>query len=220
MATDYVFDWETVGPAPKGIVVELSYTPFIDQPDNVPSFLELVSRSRKYKFDIKAQKGTRISDAGTIGWWKKQAPEAQAILKPLPDDLTISDGIGRFLTDLKADGIVFKESLEYCRGPEFDRSILVDVMRQIKGENDVFDMLPVPFWNCRDIRTAIENRLLTRGLVNTPLPLGTLEGFIKHNSIHDCAKDVLMLIYALRYAYGIEQAPTGENVDPLSIQIR
>ncbi|UQJ95809.1 exonuclease A [Klebsiella phage CPRSB] len=49
--------------------------------------------------------------------------------------------------------------------------------------------MPTVFWNSRDVRTAIENRLLTRGVTTCPLRKGMLDGFIQHDSIHDCAKD-------------------------------
>lgn len=214
---DLVYDYETVGPAPNGAVVELSYTPFLDQPDNVPTFEELVNKSRKYKFNVRKQIPKRISDKGTIEWWKKQDPEAQKILKALPDDLDLYDGMNQFFADLKADGVDRWQSFDYCRGPEFDRAILIDIVRQMHGKLDVFNEMPTVFWNSRDVRTAIENRLMVRGMTYTPLRRGILNGFIKHDSRHDCAKDVLMLIYAKRYAFGLEDAPEGDDIDPLSL---
>lgn len=216
LPVDFVFDYETLGAAPKGVVIELSYVPFIDDPNNPPTFAELVAKGRKYKFDIRNQPG-RQRDAGTIEWWKKQSVEAKSILRPSPEDTSVKEGHEKFLADLKADGISRWDSMDYCRGPEFDRGILIDVIRQITGEIDTYNSMPTMFWNSRDVRTAIENRLLSRGLTNTPLRRGILEGFIKHNSIHDCAKDALMLIYATRYANGMESPPEGDEIDPLSL---
>lgn len=216
---DFVYDWETVGPAPKGAVVELSYTPFVDDPNNPPTFKELVARSRKYKLNVRQQisSGNRISDKSTIEWWKKQDPEAQKILKALPDDLILDEAMLQFFADLKSDGIDRWHSFDYCRGPEFDRAIMIDILRTSHKKLDVFNEMPTAFWNSRDIRTAIENRLMARGMSYTPLRVGMLDGFIKHDSRHDCAKDVLMLIYATRYAMGLEDAPEGDDIDPLSL---
>ena len=54
----------------------------------------------------------------------------------------------------------------------------------------------------------------------TPLRKGILDGFIHHNSLHDCAKDVLALIYARRYAWGLEEIPSPEDVDPITIKTK
>ncbi|ADJ55324.1 DexA exonuclease A [Escherichia phage RB16] len=216
LPVDYVWDYETVGPSPNGKLVELSYVPFIDDPHNPPTFAELVSRGRKYKFDLKKQPD-RIADKSTIDWWKQQSEEARAILKPSPDDIDLYEGHKQFFEDLKADGVSRWQSLDYVRGPEFDRGILVDVVRTMTGKVDIFDDMPTVFWNSRDVRTAIENRLLTRGASTCPLRKGILNGFVMHNSIHDCAKDALMLIYAMRYAMGLEEPPTEEETDELSL---
>lgn len=212
---DYVWDYETVGPSPNGKIVELSYVPFIDDPHNPPTFEELVSRGKKYKFDLRKQPD-RIADKSTIDWWKQQSEEARVILKPSPDDIDLYEGHKQFFEDLKADGVSRWQSLDYVRGPEFDRGILVDVVRNMTGKVDIFDDMPTVFWNSRDVRTAIENRLLTRGASTCPLRKGILNGFVMHNSIHDCAKDALMLIYAMRYAMGLEEPPTEEETDELS----
>ena len=214
---DFLYDYETIGPSPNGIVVELSYVPFLDDPRKPPMFSDLVAKGRKYKFDIKKQPG-RVKDADTIAWWKQQDPEAQKILFPGAEDLGLFEGHNQFFADLKEDGISKWQSYDYCRGPEFDRSIMNDICRQIAGKTNTFDVMPVPFWNSRDVRTAIENRLLVRGMTTCPLRKGMLDGFVKHNSIHDCAKDALMLIYALRYALGLESVPEGDDVDPLSVE--
>lgn len=216
LPVDYVWDYETVGPSPNGKLVELSYVPFIDDPHNPPTFAELVSRGRKYKFDLKKQPD-RIADKSTIDWWKQQSEEARQILKPSPEDLELYAGHRQFFEDLKADGVSRWQSLDYVRGPEFDRGILVDIVRKMVGKIDIFEDMPTVFWNSRDVRTAIENRLLTRGASTCPLRKGILNGFVMHNSIHDCAKDALMLIYAMRYAMGLEEPPTEEETDELSL---
>ncbi|AZV01102.1 exonuclease [Escherichia phage vB_EcoM_005] len=115
--------------------------------------------------------------------------------------------------------------IAYDPNPAFDFPILVDLIRDAyrsegvpENEIDTSKLEPVKFWNQRDIRTAIEAYSLTRGLSMCPLPNGTLKGFVAHDSIHDCAKDILMLKYAQRYALSLEDVP--ENPDPLSIKNR
>lgn len=216
LPVDLVWDYETVGPSPKGKIVELSYVPFVDDPHNPPTFEELIASGRKYKFNLRTQPN-RITDKSTVAWWAKQSEEARLILKPTPDDLELHAGHRQFFEDLKKDGVSRWESHDYVRGPEFDRGLLIDVVREMTGEIDVFDTMPTVFWNSRDCRTAIENRLLTRGATTCPLRKGMLPGFIMHDSIHDCAKDALMLIYAMRYALGLDEPPALEDTDELSL---
>lgn len=219
LPVDVVFDYETIGPSPLGIIAELSYVPFIDDPHHPPTFKELISVGRKYKFRLKGQSEFgRIKDADTIGWWKRQSKEAQSILFPTDNDLDLFEGHRQFMRDLEEDGISNRHSFDYCRGPEFDRGLMTNVLRMMTGKNDTRDIAPFSFWNSRDVRTAIENRLMARGCALTPLRKGMLDGFIKHDSIHDCAKDALMLIYATRYAMGIEEPPAKDDVDENSRQ--
>ncbi|AAX78543.1 DexA exonuclease A [Escherichia phage RB43] len=213
---DYVWDYETVGPSPNGKIVELSYVPFIDDPHNPPTFEELVSPPVKSINLICVSNQIALQTNQRSDWWKQQSEEARVILKPSPDDIDLYEGHKQFFEDLKADGVSRWQSLDYVRGPEFDRGILVDVVRKMTGKVDIFDDMPTVFWNSRDVRTAIENRLLTRGASTCPLRKGILNGFVMHNSIHDCAKDALMLIYAMRYAMGLEEPPTEEETDELS----
>lgn len=216
LPVDFVFDYESIGPFPKGKLAELSYVPFVDDPYDPPTFQELIAKGRKYKFDIRKQP-ERIKDEKTIEWWKQQSKEAQRVLFPSDIDMDLYEGHRQFFADLAADGVSRWQSYDYTRGPEFDRSMLTDVVRTMTGKLDTFEDMPTMFWNSRDVRTAIENRLLTRGVTTCPLRKGMLDGFIQHDSIHDCAKDALMLIYAKRYALGLEEPPSLEETDENSI---
>lgn len=61
LPVDFVFDYESIGPFPKGKLAELSYVPFVDDPYDPPTFQELIAKGRKYKFDIRKQP-ERIKD--------------------------------------------------------------------------------------------------------------------------------------------------------------
>ncbi|ANM46456.1 exonuclease [Morganella phage vB_MmoM_MP1] len=222
---DFVFDFETFDSIAGSAVVDLSVITFNPDPNVIETFDELVSRGIKIKFNLASQKGVRSFSTGTIEWWKKQSPEAREGLKPSPEDVSTYEGIKTFLAHLKSNHVIPYDSFGYCRGQSFDFPIMVDLIRDMYQKDtgcedkdiDTFALEPVKFWNQRDIRTAIENRLMVRGMTMTPLKKGLLSGFIKHNSIHDCAKDILMLKYAERYALGLEEAPTGSEIDPLSL---
>lgn len=221
---DFIIDLETFGSSEKAAVVDLSVIAFDPDPTKIETFSELVKRGKRIKFDLNSQRGQRLFSTSTINWWKKQSPEARKNLAPTANDVHIFEGYKQLIEYLKDAG-VSSSSLGYCRGQSFDFPILTGIIRdyvqhttKCKPEDiDTFNYEPVKFWNQRDIRTAIESLLLTRGLTTCPLKVGVLDTFIKHDSIHDCAKDILMLKYAQRYALGLEEAPSKEDTDPLSI---
>ncbi|QYN80460.1 exonuclease [Kosakonia phage Kc304] len=221
---DFVIDYETFGSTSNAAVIDLALIAFNADPTVVESFDELVARGKRVKFNLASQKGHRVFSKGTIKWWKEQSAEARLNLAPTEHDMTIVDGITEALMYLKAQGIDAWNSQGWCRGMSFDFPIFTDHIREIQRvqgvpeeEIDTFTAEPCKFWNQRDIRTAIECYSMVRGLSTTPLPAGTLNGFVMHDSIHDCAKDILMLKYAQRYALGLDEVPDESNTDPLSL---
>ncbi|AFU63964.1 exonuclease A [Salmonella phage STML-198] len=221
---DFIIDWETFGNVSRSAVIDCAVVIFDPNPEVIETFDELVSRGMKLKFDLRSQRPFRLFGASTLAWWKKQSAEARANLAPSNDDIDHVEGLYKLLKFLKDNGVDAWNSFGWCRGQSFDFPILVDILREgelRKGiedkDIDTFNLEPCKFWNQRDIRTAIEALLMTRNLTTTPLRNGVLDGFIAHDSIHDCAKDILMLKYAQRYALGLEEAPVGDEVDPLSL---
>lgn len=220
---DVVIDFETLGNTSKGAVIDLALLAFDPNPNVIESFDELINRGKRIKFSLESQRGKRLFDSPTMGWWRKQSAEARAGLKPSVDDVDTLTGIQQALDYCKQNDVDQYNSLMWCRGQSFDFPLFVDLLRDVeraKGipetEISTYELEPVAFWNQRDLRTAIEALSLTRKLCTTPLPKGTLDGFIAHNSVHDCAKDILMLKYAQRYAMGLEDCPSLEECDPLS----
>lgn len=221
---DFIIDFETMGSGEKAAVIDLAVIAFDPNPEVVETFDELVSRGIKIKFDLKSQKGHRLFTKSTIEWWKNQSPEARKNIAPSDEDVSTIDGIAKFNDYINAHNIDPWKSQGWCRGMSFDFPILVDLIRDVQrlngvseNELDTFKLEPCKFWNQRDIRTRIEALLLVRDMTTCPLPKGTLDGFVAHDSIHDCAKDILMMKYALRYAMGLEDAPSEEECDPLSL---
>ncbi|ASD51977.1 exonuclease [Pseudomonas phage PspYZU05] len=221
---DFIIDYETVDNIPSAKAVDLSVIVFNSDLSVLETFEELVNSGKKIKFDLKSQV-TRTKSNSTVKWWKTQPPEVREALKPTPNDVTIEQALEELSAFLKDNGVDRKVTHGFCRGMSFDFPILVSMLHDVelaKGtlqeDIDTSVIEPCWFWNQRDVRTAIESMLLTRDLTMTPLPKGTLDGFIAHNSIHDCAKDILMLKYAYRYAVGLDEMPSPENTDPRSLR--
>jgi hypothetical protein len=216
---DFIIDMETLGSKPDSIVIDISvlvFDPDFSKP--VETIEELIKRGKRWKLDLPSQRGVRSVNPETIKWWREQSAEAQLNLKPAPGDLTVEQAIPEVIEFLKSNGVNAFKSQGWCRGMSFDFPIFVDMIRQTYNVIDTDKLEPVKFWAQRDVRTAIEAYLTTRNLAMTPLRKGTLDGFVAHDSIHDCAKDVIMLKTAQRYATGLEDIPAEDDIDPDTIK--
>lgn len=221
---DVIIDFETFATTSKAAAIDLSLVAYNSDPTVVESLDELISKGLRVKFDLASQKGDRLFSKSTLVWWKDQSAEARKNLVPTTDDKTVIEGIKVVLDWLREQGIDQWNSQMWCRGMSFDFPIFNDMIRDLyredgvpENEIDTFKLEPVKFWNQRDIRTAIEAYSMVRGMTTTPLPNGTLKGFVAHDSLHDCAKDILMLKYAQRYALGLDECPSEAEADPLSL---
>ncbi|WNL62911.1 exonuclease [Citrobacter phage Ci1] len=215
---DFIVDFETLGNLPDGALIDCAVVPFVNDPENVPSFQELIAKGKKVKFLLSEQKGLRPFDPSVMKWWKEQEDAAKINLKPSSDDVTLAEGLKQIHEHLREAGVKQTSSQGWARGSAFDFSMYVTWIRNVTNQRDTFNDEVIRFWGQRDIRTAIEENLGVRWMTETPLPMGALNGFVAHDSIHDCAKDILMYLYAKRYAFGLEDAPSQEEADPRSLK--
>lgn len=222
MIKDLIFDLETLHNEPNSIVLDISVIAFDPDPlqykDN-DAFINLVEQGKSFKLSVKKQRESgRVYSQSTIDWWKKQSDEAKKVLKPLDTDLSVHDAITEFMKYVESNGIKKSKSQIWCRGLSFDVPILKSLLMEAYPNAESHVLMPITFRNERDIRTAIEGLSLVRGMTETPLHKGSLEGFIHHNSVHDCAKDVLMLQRARLYAMGEMDPPEStDDTDPASL---
>lgn len=215
---DFIVDFETMSSLPNAMVVDMSIVLFDPNPEKMETFEQLIQKGRRWKISIPSQKGVRHVMPETVTWWKEQSAEARANLKPSENDVTIEQATTEALQWLKANGVNNFRSQGWSRGTGFDFMIFTDIIRQtLQKDFTQFDE-PVMFWAQRDIRTAIEAYMMVRGMALTPLKKGSLDGFVAHDSIHDCAKDVFMLKMAQRYVLGLDQIPKSDDIDPSSIK--
>lgn len=201
---DYIFDIESLATTPDCKILSLSAIAFDPNPETELDFDYLVSNGIEIKFDIKKQPN-RTVDMGTVEWWKNQNEEAKKVLIPSEKDVSLMEGILAFRKYLKDNGVDRNKSLAYCRGMSFDFPILKNILMDLFPEEDVYSIEPVNYYRQRDVRSKIEGMVLNRNYIKVPLPENTLKNFIPHNSLHDCAKDILMLKYAECYAKGLKE---------------
>ena len=180
-----IYDFETLSQDPvKGIVINFAALVFDETrfKNNPYTFNELVESAEIIKFDTKEQVEVygRRPDKGTLDWWSKQNAEARSMLKPSPDDVSISE-----LYDF-CKGIAQNPNRVYTRGNSFDPVFLSQIMLQVGKEE------PWKWWNLRDTRSIIDGMVMGVDFDNKYMPEG-IEGFIHHNPIHDIALDVIRI---------------------------
>lgn len=205
---DIIIDYESLSLLPNAAVIELGAVSFVNNPEKIPTYAELISNSFRAKFIISTQKGHRDFNKETVEWWKSQKEEAKQILIPSSIDVTVEEGHRMFVHWLDNQAGYTKKSHLWCRGNNFDIPVLSDCLRQTGINHPVIQK----YGSYRDIRTAIES-YMGRDVTTAPLPKNTLYGFVHHNGVHDCAKDVMMLLYSKRYSFGLSEIPTKENMD-------
>jgi hypothetical protein len=158
--------------------------------DNNEAYKQLISQSIFIKFDAKEQieKGNRTITKSTLDWWSKQGdlPRKTSFDKS-PNDSPVFEG----LTALRKFWSGHKNAKNlpiWVRG-NLDQLILDSLMR-------AFDFDAFVNYNVyRDIRTALDliyTETAQGGYVE--IPDFDIYQVIKHNPVHDCAYDALMLI--------------------------
>lgn len=204
-----LFDWETLGNKPSSVVLDLAAVVFnLDGNDVFEDLISDTSRTFRVKFDVEEQLSIlkRTTDKSTVEWWKQQGESAQKVLKPSDQDVSLEEGMTLFKGFIDANNLKPKDTLGYVRGQSFDFPIMVDVVSSIWPDFD-HTMFPVAFWNQRDTRTALSHDLCTPMNSKCPLPEGIFKDFVAHNSIHDCARDVISLQRAWKYKLGELEVP-------------
>jgi hypothetical protein len=187
-----IIDFETLGNGQERddfIIVDVSWLHF--DLKQTFTFDDLVSKARRIKFDINEQfeLGWR-AEHDTLEWWKKQDKEAVKNIKPSSEDQSLSEFIEKFNADLKR----YSPKYLWSRGNDFDLPILKRIYRTM-GDNI---NNKIPFNSASDVRTALRVAsnftLKWDGFIP---PTGKNVNYIKHDSKHDIAMDVLRLQYLL-----------------------
>lgn len=210
---DIIIDYEGFAVTPDAAVIELGAVAFEHTLEKIPDFKQLVDSGFKCKFDIKHQKGKRRIDSATVSWWKSQALEAKVILIPSGSDVSIEEGHKLFIQWIENNTGYNGKSHLYCRGNNYDIPLMDDCFKSVGMRHAIMER----FWKFRDVRTRIEALTLQRDMTKVPVRRELLPNFIHHNSIHDCAKDAVMLILAGRYALDLEEVPDKMECHEVSV---
>lgn len=187
--SNFIVDVETLDVESTSVILSCAVIKF--ELDEVPNFNEFCKRALFVKFKAGQQINElkRTIRPATIDWWAKQSKAAQEMsVRIYTTDLPVKDGMKliRAYAGLMIDSSKNRHVKFWSRGA-LDQ-VTLDSLAKAGGE----DIL-IPYNNWYDIRTAVD--LLhdgKGGYVDVP-------GFndmvvTMHNPIHDCARDLMMLL--------------------------
>ncbi len=185
----FMFDIETLGSESTSVVLSASIIHF-DHP-NV-TYDELLEKACFVKFNVQEQiEQKRVVEKGTMEWWKQQHEYVRGVsFVPKKNDLSSIEGIN-----------ILKEYITKNGGPEqtfWSRGSLDQMC--IDSLCKSFDQdLITQYNNWRDIRTALDClcKSVKNGYVDINHPTFQRHNVIKHHPTHDCAYDIMMLLYGV-----------------------
>lgn len=185
----FMFDVETLDTESTAVVLSASIIHF-DITEKF-SYEDLLERACFVKFDSKEQIQhlKRTFNNRTLEWWNTQHDFAKTIsLKPTDEDLTAVDGINK----IKAYMAQFPEPEQtiWARG-SLDQMVIDSLCYATEQE----PIASYAVW--RDVRTAVDLLAETAksGYCTVDHPTFQRHNVIKHHPTHDCALDIMMLVY-------------------------
>ena len=188
----FMFDIETLGVESTAVVLSAAIICFDPEKDSDISFRELVERGLLVKFDAKDQvkRLDRTMTKSTLDWWGKQG-DYQQKLSFVPDakrDIVAEDGlqaIRKYINQYHR-GADPQTMTIWARG-SLDQ-MAIDSLALKAGVEPI-----APFNRWRDVRTAVDLMTDSKNGYCTVRDL-IREEVVKHDPVHDCALDILMLL--------------------------
>lgn len=181
----YMFDIETLDTESTAVVLSAAIV-FFEQGDDYET---LLNKSLFVKFNSKIQtaKYGRTISKETLEWWANIHPSIRKTsFDPSPDDLSPEDAINA----LKKYIAKYGDALIWARG-SLDQMVIDSLTLKLGMDR----ILPYNKW--RDVRTGVECLCSTanNGYCEIDHPTFAKHNVIKHDPVHDCAYDAMMLLY-------------------------
>jgi len=191
----FVLDLETLGVESTSVVLSAAFV-YVDpddlSTDNLTAYQQLLDGAAFAKFDAKEQRSMgRTVDADTLNWWKKQGDvQKRTSLLPGDNDMTVIEGLDS-LCDWYQKFPNWKTLPVWVRG-SLDQPCFESLFRSV-GKS------PIVPYNCyRDVRTAIDLLYPNSKAGYVDIPDFDQYTVIKHDPVHDCAYDALMMLRGTR----------------------
>lgn len=184
----FMFDVETLGVDSNSVILSAGLIHF--DPEKKPSYQDLLDDACFVKFKAKEQVEMKRSvDLGTLEWWKNQHEYVRGCsMEPSSEDVTSEQAFTIMHNYMNRFPNSDKQTM-WARG-SLDQMVIDNLARKI-------DSQPLTGYNMwRDVRTAIDILYgTTNGYCEIDFPGFERASVIKHHPVHDCALDIMMLMY-------------------------
>jgi len=184
----FMFDIETLDAESTAVVLSASIIHF--DLGGYYNYEDLLSNALFVKFDAQAQvKLGRSVDRGTLDWWATQHDYVKKTsLAVTGADVSPIDGINAIKEYIAK--YPEKDQTFWSRG-SLDQMCIDSLCKSVKQD------LIAPYFVWRDVRTAVDLLCETGkgGYADITHPTFQRHNVIKHHPTHDCALDIMMLIY-------------------------
>lgn len=190
MSNNLFVDIETLGTSSHAVVLSLGMM-IVDVSSDF-TYQDLMDHSFFVKFDVEEQKALgREMEQRTIDWWKKQEKEVfDAQVRKKPYDESVYNGLVKAARWLDDDEDYNRGSGTVWTRGAIDSMVLEDLSKHM-------DLGPLfPYYLVRDVRTAVDILYdSSNGYVKFDAEIPS--DAKKHNPVHDCALNALMLRYGI-----------------------
>jgi hypothetical protein len=187
----FVFDIETMGVESTAVVLSAALVHFDFESEF--TYKDLLYKSCFVKFNAKQQinEYNRTITKSTLEWWDKQG-DVQKIKSLIPSntDLTVQVGCGILQSFMDAHDPKREQTI-WIRG-SLDQ-ICFESLTRAAGLPEL-----AYFNKFRDVRTALDlMKDTSKGSGYCDIPNFDRDVVIKHDPVHDCAYDAMMLRYGV-----------------------
>lgn len=186
----FMYDVETLGIESNSVILSMACIYF--NPEDKPTFKQLVENAFFVKLNSKYQTEHlgRTVTKSTLEWWAKQ-PEMlkkQSLIPSANRDAMPNEAIDA-MAEWSKQFPNNEKCVVWARG-NLDQMCLGSMEDKL-GREALFH-----FGRWRDVRTAVDVLTgSTNGYCDVDHPEFNRDDVIKHNPIHDCAYDAMMLMY-------------------------
>ena len=185
----YMFDIETLDTESSAVVLSASIIHF--DLGSTFTYEKLLSNAMFVKFNVKEQikDYKRTMNKRTVEWWNQQHEYVRKLsLVPSSDDLSSIDGINAIKNYMAQ--FPEPEQTIWARG-SLDQMVIDSLCYSCEQE----PIASYAVW--RDVRTAVDLLADTakNGYCEVNHPTFQRHNVIKHHPTHDCALDIMMLVY-------------------------
>lgn len=183
----YMFDIETLDTESTAVVLSAAIL-FFEQGDDYETLLD---KTLFVKFDsrIQIEEYSRTVSKSTLDFWKTMHPSIRATsFDPSENDLHPKQAIEKINEYIAKYG----DALIWARG-SLDQMVIDSLALKLGMDR----IMPYNKW--RDVRTGVECLCSSanNGYCEVNHPTFKRHNVIKHDPVHDCALDAMMLMYGV-----------------------